>query len=348
MSNQEEKDILEHNWYEVLSISYGDSEQVISKAIRKLSLKYHPDKNTTDAKAPELFLLIQRAKDVLLDPAKRKIFDDHILSIQKRKEYDSKRSKSMNETRKKMKEDLENRMKEAMTATSSKEPSRSSTKQSEKEFSSRQKTENERFRDEVDQTHEMRRGMDERIAKDRQIHQIKIKWRKSQESHTDDSLYQLFERFGEIEFIDVSAHSAIITFAEGKACHLAVNAFVGSPDLRVSIVESSYIPKGKPKIFTHNYASDTTTTMKQPPIPTSIESLLADDIKRAVEREKYLRQLEKDSEHEDDLLTPMDIDDSGSSVRDHDSKSTMRIFDSNIIVTDEEIAELERIAFGHI
>ncbi len=50
--------------------------EAIEKAARKLAMKYHPDK-TTDPEAPEKFLLVQKAKEILLDETKRKVIDDH-------------------------------------------------------------------------------------------------------------------------------------------------------------------------------------------------------------------------------------------------------------------------------
>jgi DnaJ-class molecular chaperone len=60
--------------YDTLQINTNASEKEIEKAFRKLSLKYHPDKNP-DAK--EMFEKISFAKDILTDPRKRAIYDRH-------------------------------------------------------------------------------------------------------------------------------------------------------------------------------------------------------------------------------------------------------------------------------
>ena len=67
-------ELTEHNWYSVLEIDDDSSLEVITKAGRKQSHAYHPDKNKA-ADAPAKFLLVQKAKDVLQDPEKKKKFD---------------------------------------------------------------------------------------------------------------------------------------------------------------------------------------------------------------------------------------------------------------------------------
>ncbi|KAI0359840.1 DnaJ-domain-containing protein [Trametes cingulata] len=62
--------------YKVLELSRSASEQDIRKAYKKLSRKYHPDKNK-DPGAEEKFVEIAHAYEVLSDPTKRQIYDRH-------------------------------------------------------------------------------------------------------------------------------------------------------------------------------------------------------------------------------------------------------------------------------
>lgn len=62
------------DFYSVLGISKDASERDIKKAYRKLSQKYHPDKNSS-SDAQEKFKEINLAYDVLSDPEKRKTYD---------------------------------------------------------------------------------------------------------------------------------------------------------------------------------------------------------------------------------------------------------------------------------
>ncbi|KAM4677765.1 dnaJ homolog subfamily B member 1 isoform 1-T2 [Discoglossus pictus] len=64
------------DYYKILGLSKGASEEDIKKAYRKQALKYHPDKNK-DPGAEERFKEIAEAYDVLSDPKKREVFDKY-------------------------------------------------------------------------------------------------------------------------------------------------------------------------------------------------------------------------------------------------------------------------------
>jgi len=65
------------DYYEVLGVSRGSSEDEVKKAYRKMALKWHPDKNTGENKehAEKKFKEISEAYQVLSDPEKRGIYD---------------------------------------------------------------------------------------------------------------------------------------------------------------------------------------------------------------------------------------------------------------------------------
>ena len=62
------------NYYKVLNLAQNVSDQEIRKAYLKLSLKYHPDKNSQNG-TEERFKLILEAYQELKDPMKRANFD---------------------------------------------------------------------------------------------------------------------------------------------------------------------------------------------------------------------------------------------------------------------------------
>jgi molecular chaperone DnaJ len=62
------------DYYEVLGVSRGASDEVIKRAFRKLALEYHPDRNK-DAGADEKFKEINEAYQVLTDAKKRSAYD---------------------------------------------------------------------------------------------------------------------------------------------------------------------------------------------------------------------------------------------------------------------------------
>ncbi|UZW12648.1 molecular chaperone DnaJ [Clostridium pasteurianum] len=63
------------DFYEVLGLQKGASEDEIKKAFRKLAIKYHPDKNKGNKEAEEKFKEINEAYQVLSDPQKRAQYD---------------------------------------------------------------------------------------------------------------------------------------------------------------------------------------------------------------------------------------------------------------------------------
>ncbi len=64
------------DFYSVLGVGSGASQDEIKKAYRKLAKKYHPDANASDPKAAERFKEISEANNVLGDVAKRKQYDE--------------------------------------------------------------------------------------------------------------------------------------------------------------------------------------------------------------------------------------------------------------------------------
>ena len=63
------------DYYEVLGIQKGASEDEIKKAYKKLARKYHPDMNPGDKEAEEKFKEVNEAYSVLSDERKRANYD---------------------------------------------------------------------------------------------------------------------------------------------------------------------------------------------------------------------------------------------------------------------------------
>lgn len=63
------------DYYKILGVEKTATKDEISKAFRKLAVKYHPDKNPNNKSAEEKFKEITEAHEVLSDPEKRKKYD---------------------------------------------------------------------------------------------------------------------------------------------------------------------------------------------------------------------------------------------------------------------------------
>jgi curved DNA-binding protein CbpA len=66
---------LDFNYYNILGISPAASAKEVKVAYKRLALKYHPDKNPGDARAEELFKLVNTAYQTLSNANKRARYD---------------------------------------------------------------------------------------------------------------------------------------------------------------------------------------------------------------------------------------------------------------------------------
>lgn len=71
------------NYYEILNIKEDATDEEIKKAYRKLSKEYHPDINKDKSEeeqkeAEDMFRLITKAKEILLNKETREKFDEEL------------------------------------------------------------------------------------------------------------------------------------------------------------------------------------------------------------------------------------------------------------------------------
>jgi molecular chaperone DnaJ len=65
------------DYYKILDVARTASETEIKKAYRRLAMKFHPDRNPGDHEAEEKFKECKEAAEVLGDPGRRSIYDQH-------------------------------------------------------------------------------------------------------------------------------------------------------------------------------------------------------------------------------------------------------------------------------
>ncbi|KAG0129500.1 hypothetical protein HOY82DRAFT_505663 [Tuber indicum] len=69
--------VMAQDYYKLLDIDRKASDRDIKRAYRKLSKKYHPDKNPGDETAKQKFVEVAEAYEALADPESRQIYDQH-------------------------------------------------------------------------------------------------------------------------------------------------------------------------------------------------------------------------------------------------------------------------------
>ena len=71
------------DYYYFLGIPQNASAEDIKKAYRKLSLKYHPDKNENDVYFSDRFKEVKEAYEILTNPDRKTIYDQNLSSQQR-------------------------------------------------------------------------------------------------------------------------------------------------------------------------------------------------------------------------------------------------------------------------
>src|ERR1700752_3668347 len=68
-------DMSKRDYYQVLGVPRNGTEEAVTKAYRRLAMKYHPDRNPDDKEGEERFKEAKEAYEVLTDAQKRAAYD---------------------------------------------------------------------------------------------------------------------------------------------------------------------------------------------------------------------------------------------------------------------------------
>lgn len=63
--------------YELLELPYGSTDKEVKTAFRKLSVKYHPDKNINDPQASNRYIKITKAYEALTNEVAKKNWEKY-------------------------------------------------------------------------------------------------------------------------------------------------------------------------------------------------------------------------------------------------------------------------------
>ena len=69
------------DFYEILGLTKGATDDDIKKAYRKLAMKYHPDRNLDDSSAEEKFKEVKEAYEILSDAQKRAAYRQNMQKL---------------------------------------------------------------------------------------------------------------------------------------------------------------------------------------------------------------------------------------------------------------------------
>lgn len=315
-------ELLKNDWYNTLGCTMEDTKEQINKASRKLSLKYHPDKNPSKS-AEAMFLQIQKAKEILLDDTARLEYDTALRKVSKRKIYDDKRKGQMDASKKRMRDELEERMKSATAkhhsssaqhtteSVASKRAREQDIHSLRQENMARMESHHE---ENIKRDEEFRRQVADATARRQQATEhgtddvslcLKVKWRKNDFDQSEESVVHVFKQFGLIECVQFGGSkgsSAIIVFSHAASVQKAIEGMDQSTIYKVSRVEAA-----KSTIFNHVYDNSSGKKFAENGHVGGDTDGLMSHIRRAVERDQLLRNFPSSDQQQPSIIPSEDI-----------------------------------------
>lgn len=216
--------------YEVLGLRYGALDEEVTKAYRKLALKFHPDRQKVKTEAiTNKFMLISEARNFLLEDEFK----------QDRKKYQSKKAAEKRQEkeegklsfkRQKLRRDLAEKERAAADITRRK-----------KEGTYRSDSLREKLRKEAKDLREAytRRSMNDEDS-EKKSKQMRFKWkRKYMKSPSKDDIMSILNPFGKIDTLELVGNEAFVKFDSIPSVENCVWHFRENQNMRAYFVDKS-------------------------------------------------------------------------------------------------------------
>ena len=293
------------NPYDVLGLKSGATNEEISKAYKRLALRYHPDKHSKpqevgkkskkdEERLKSKFLAITEARNFLLDEEfaeRRKAYDKAIMSQQIRRREEEKREGQMSAKRQRLRNELLE--KERKAAVSSSSSSRKATKLNPEEDTIEllRKEGRELRKEHAARTYstattkafDAAQKSDEDLAR----HQVRLKWSRRSKNFlfsTEEALKTyVAERFGPVsavELIGSKGNAALISFVNTSSVNDCINSLLHSDSMRAYHVVRNTKAAGKALPAMH--------------VHLDYETLNDRRLRQNAERERLRRHLEEE------------------------------------------------------
>jgi curved DNA-binding protein CbpA len=283
---------LKEDWYALLGVEQGASDEAIKKSYRKLALTCHPDK-TDDIDAADKFDKLTKTKDFLLDPSIRGEYDEKRALALSRERLKAAKTQHMGERRARMKSELEKREASLADAARASEQAKRGRENDldrlRREGQARRAAAAQKAA-EKDAAFEAKKQGLSRPRGNIDARQMLVKWKRGSESHSDESLVRLFGRFGSVEevvFYGNKGNAALITFSEEAAVRAAVSAYNESDEMRVVSIAERKRRKTEIAPSRQEQSSGSKSSIGK----NEMESVAAMRVRQAAERRRMMREM---------------------------------------------------------
>jgi DnaJ family protein C protein 17 len=181
------------DFYELLGVDIFADEAAIKRQYRKTSVKYHPDKNPDNKDAADQFILLGIARDILIDPTLKQIYDrERKLRVEREEEKNR-----LGAQRRKMVDDLEEAERRGFANLKRQREEITEREQAIARLAEENRTRREAYQEKMNQ---LRQDEELKAQMDRSV---KVRFRREGEAATwdKDIMTTMFERYGEIDTV---------------------------------------------------------------------------------------------------------------------------------------------------